>query len=88
MESENEDIVYVIPVGVLKSLVDDIRKLGKEVSEVRRILQDNSGQRTGYIRPIDFVNAVNIKRSKFNTLVANSVIKTVKKRKKNLHSFF
>jgi len=82
MEGENEDIVYVIPVTVLRSLVDDIRKLGKDVLEIKRMLEHNSHRLAGYIRPVDFMNAVGIKRTKFNALVANSTIKTVKKGRK------
>lgn len=82
MEDGKHEVVYVIPINELKMLVEALRKIENDVAEIKEQQQVNFNLQVGYIRPKDFMKAVGIKRTKFNSLVAQNVIKTIKKGRK------
>jgi len=82
MGDEKHEVVYVIPINELRILVEGLRKIGNDVAELKKQQEQNFSLQVGYIRPKDFMKAVGIKRTKFNSLVAQNIIKTIKKGRK------
>jgi hypothetical protein len=82
MEMKRETILVMIPVeewdslkAVQMKILDRLDQINVERPPVKPVLP-------GYLTAIEFMNAVHIRRSKFDQLVTGNKIKTIKKKRK------
>ncbi len=81
----SDQLITFIPVEDWKMLVEDWKRLSKNQEEILELLK-NSGPKTEVNSPFitanEFMDAVRIRRSKFDHLVLNNKIETLKKGRK------
>ena len=81
----SDQLITFIPVEDWKRLVEDWKRLSKNQEEILELLK-NSGSKTEVDSPFitanEFMDAVRIRRSKFDHLVLNNKIETLKKGRK------
>jgi hypothetical protein len=79
METDNVTLV-MIPKTVWESVVNFQQLLLNEVKELKN--RDANALQIRHVTAIKFMEIVGIKRTKFDTLVSENKIKTIKKRRK------
>jgi hypothetical protein len=82
MEMKRENILVMIPAeewDSLKAVQIKILDCLDQINTERPPVKPNF---LGYLTAIEFMNAVHIRRSKFDQLVAGNKIKTIKKKRK------
>jgi hypothetical protein len=82
MELKDQTVFVIISEQELLAIKETLNKILSEVSEIKKAPFHPSTNKPGispYISAKEFMDAVRIKRTKFDSLIAANKIKTIKK---------
>ena len=82
MEMRRENVLVMIPAEDWEALIQSQKKILDRLDQISHLKLPASPISSGYLTAIEFMNAVQIRRSKFDQLVAGNKIKTIKKKRK------
>jgi len=79
---KRENILVMIPFEEWDAFKQSQKIILDRLDQINKIKVPDRPVVAGYMTAVDFMNAVHIRRSKFDQLVAGNKIKTIKKKRK------
>ena len=82
MDMRRQNVLLMIPVEEWEAFVQGQKRILDRLDQISQSKPPANSISARYLTAIEFMNAVHIRRSKFDQLVAGNKIRTIKKKRK------